>query len=204
MPGRGRIGKQQQQQNSPSLGPTFKPSPVLNCVGEELFGDLCKFHHEATPFSPSPFGIWTPGRGFSDFFPFLYSCHMRTFGNFLPEGSLPAALSPPAGMQWQESRCTCARVHDGHSFCGVTNCHCASPPSLPPSLDADPLARPLAPFTPSIPPFATRCACAHLKVFVKHSERWGLRIRPPREFFEPRLRRVRVFFTLLVSCSSSK
>ena len=93
-----------------------------------------------------------------------------------------------------------ARVHDGHSFCGVTNCHCASPPSLRPSTLTHSPARSL----PSIPPFATRCACAHLKVFVKHSERWGLRIRPPREFFEPRLRRVRVFFTLSVSFSSSK
>ena len=101
------------------------------------------------------------------FFP-SRSCHMRTFGNFLPEGSLPACppgrpllRSPSAGGP------VCARVHDGHSFCGasdVTNCHCASPPSLPSSLDADPLARPLAPFTPpipSIPSSATPCACAN-------------------------------------------
>ena len=134
--------------------------------------DLCKFHYGATSFSPPPFGIWTPERCFSDFFSFLHArVTCARLAIFSPRDPYPPArpVAPSPGRRplAVAGGPVCARVHDGHSFCGasdVTNCHCASPPLLPSSLDADPLARPLAPFTPpipSIPSSATRCACAN-------------------------------------------
>ena len=76
----------------------------------------------------------------------------------------------------------CARVHDGHSFCGasdVTNCHCASPPSPFASsldVDADPLARARSRSLPSLRPFPPSLllqldARVHFKLIEKHSER---------------------------------
>ena len=67
-----------------------------------------------------------------------------------------------------------ARVHDGHSFCGVTNCHCASPLlTLTHSLRSAP---PMA--IPSALTVLHLDACVRVRgtLYVRQSDRRG---RPP-------------------------
>ena len=111
------------------------------------------------------------------------SCHMRTFGNFLPEGSLPARPPgrPLARWQWQEGRCARAGMM-GIRFAArrsdVTNCHCASPPSLRPSTLTHSPARSLPSLRPFPPSLLLQLDArvqidSRLKLFEKHIERWG-------------------------------